>query len=190
MKSYGLTALALAGSILLIHAEGTDTALTVYNQDFAVVRNSIPLDLEKGVNHIRFHDTTAHLEPDSVILRDPEGKWGLRILEQNYRADPVSQALLLSLYEGQTIDFLIHRADRQEFVKGKIVRSGYVPHQVGLARYGSQYYSNQMARASGGSGQPIIEVDGKLRFSLPGLPLFPSLADDTIMKPTLDWQIA
>jgi hypothetical protein len=35
--------------------------------------------------------------------------------------------------------------------------------------------------------QPIIEVDGKLRFELPGFPLFPPLADDTTLKPTLDW---
>jgi hypothetical protein len=41
--------------------------------------------------------------------------------------------------------------------------------------------------ASGGAGEPIIEVDGKLQFSLPGQPLFPALGDDTILKPTLDW---
>ncbi len=35
---------------------------------------------------------------------------------------------------------------------------------------------SQMARAYGPAGQPIIEVDGKLRFSLPGEPLFPSLS--------------
>jgi len=32
-------------------------------------------------------------------------------------------------------------------------------------------------------------VDGKLQFALPGMPVFPALADDTILKPTLDWQI-
>ena len=41
----------------------------------------------------------------------------------------------------------------------------------------------------GGTAQPIIEVDGKLRFSLPGTPLFPQLGDDTILKPTIDWQL-
>ena len=45
-----------------------------------------------------------------------------------------------------------------------------------------------MGRTGQGS-QPIIEVDGQLRFSLPGIPLFPSLADDTILKPTLQWII-
>ena len=40
-----------------------------------------------------------------------------------------------------------------------------------------------------GSAQPIIEVDGKLRFSLPGQPLFPPLENDAILKPTLEWQL-
>ena len=190
MKRYLTLFIALVGFPQILNGQDSESALTVYNQNFAVVRHTIQLDLAEGVNHVRFHDTTAHLEPDSVILRDPDGNWKLRILEQNYRADPISQALLLSLYEGQAIEFLVHRGDEQEVIKGKIIRSGYVPHQVGLARYGNQYYSNQMARASGGSGQPIIEVDGRLRFSLPGIPLFPRLTDDTIMKPTLDWHIA
>ena len=48
-----------------------EPALTIYNQDFAVVRDTVPLDLKTGVNEVRFADATAHLEPDSVILRDP-----------------------------------------------------------------------------------------------------------------------
>ena len=169
-----------------------EPALTIYNQDFAVVRDTVPLDLKAGSNDVRFTETTTHLEPDSVLLRDPSGKVPLQVLEQNYRADPVSQALLLSLFEGQTIGFLVPRPDtRPEIVQGKVIRSGYVPHAAGLSRYGSQYYQQQMAQASGadGAGEPIIEVDGKLRFSLPGQPLFPALADDTILKPTLTWKI-
>ena len=84
-----------------------------HNQNFAVVRDTVPLDLKAGANDVRFTDTTTHLEPDSVILRDPAGKVRLRILEQNYRADPVSQALLLSLFEGKTIDFLVpHQGEK------------------------------------------------------------------------------
>ena len=47
---------------------------------------------------------------------------------------------------------------------------------------------SQMAMAQGTS-QPVIEVGGQLQFSLPGEPRFPALADDTILKPTLDWRI-
>src|SRR6202043_715416 len=40
-----------------------------------------------------------------------------------------------------------------------------------------------------GLEQPIVEVDGRLRFQLPGTPLFPRLADDTILKPIVEWVI-
>ena len=171
-------------------AFAADPALTIYNQDFAVVREILPLDLQAGSNTVRFTGATAHLEPDSVILRDPTGARALAVLEQNYRADPISQELLLNLYEGKTIDFVIRMQDGStRTVSGKIVRSGYVPHYQAMQRYGSQYASSQMAMASAGNGQPIIEVDGKLRFTLPGEPIFPALGDDTILKPTLDWLI-
>jgi hypothetical protein len=40
-----------------------------------------------------------------------------------------------------------------------------------------------------GLSQPVIEVNSKLQFTMPGLPLFPSLGDDTILKPTLNWKL-
>src|SRR6266853_2558146 len=152
-------------------------ALTIYNQNFFVAREYVPLDLRPGVNHAEFAGIASHLEPDSVILRDPVGR-SLQVLEQNYRNDPISQELLLSFYEGKTIDFLVQRADKQEIVKGKIVRSGYIP----STNY-AQGYSQP------GMGQPIIEIDGVLRFGLPGQPLFPALTGDSILKPTLSWML-
>ncbi len=187
MKSILLRLLVL---ILPTAVWAADNALTIYNQNFAVVRQTVPLDVKSGVNTVRFTETTAHLEPESVILRDPLGRYRLQILEQNYRSDPVSQELLLNLFEGKTIDFQVYRQDGpQQIVQGKIIRSGYVPHQAGWQQYGQQYYQTQMAYMQGGAGQPIIEVEGKMRFSLPGQPLFPALGDDTILKPTLTWQL-
>lgn len=168
------------------------SALTIYNQNFAVVRDTVPLDLKQGLNEVRFSETTAHLETDSVILRDPQGKTSLQILEQNYRNDPVSQELLLSLFEGKTIDFLVNNQNEPgKIVQGKIIRSGYQMHsQAALRRYGANYAAAQAAMAYGNTNaQPIIEVEGKLRFSLPGQPLFPALGTDTILKPTITWQL-
>ena len=163
-------------------------SLTIYNQNFAVVRQDLPLTLNVGVNSIKVTDITMHLEPDSVILRDASGK-PIQVLEQNYRADPISEPLLLSLFEGKTIDFIITRDNKQEVVPGKIIRSGYAPHNaMTMNQYGQQYYQAQVAYAV--SEQPIIELDGKLRFGLPGTPLFPALGDDTVLKPTLQWLLS
>jgi hypothetical protein len=169
---------ALLAAVPAFAMSAAEPALTIYNQNFAVIRETITLDLQKGVNQLQFTGTTAHLEPDSVVLRDPAGKRVLRILEQSYRADPVSMDLLMSRYEGKTIEFLVRGTDKTEIVPGRIVRSGF----VSPAAQGPNWYQ-------AAPGQPIIEIGGKLRFELPGIPLFPGLAADTILKPTLDWAV-
>ena len=162
-------------------AAAGELALTIYNQNFAVVRDHVSMDLKAGVNQVRFSDATVYLEPSSVILRDPSGKHQFQVLEQNFRGDPVSQELLLGLNEGKTIEFEINFVEagqtKRELIPGKIIRSGS---GQGYSPYGG-YPSTAL--------QPIIEVNGKLRFSLPGQPIFPTLVDNTILKPTLHWVI-
>src|SRR5258708_2581151 len=182
--TYRLPAGLLCSALVL---DAADPALTIYNQNFAVVRDTVPLDLKPGVNRLRHTVLTARAEPDSVILRDPAGKINLQILEQNYLADPVSLENLLSFYEGRTIEFQLNDG---KVVSGKIIRAGHAPTPgvPGTARQanmfanpGQPFYNNLT--------QPLIESEGKLRFDLPGVPLFPSLASDAILKPTLDWLI-
>jgi hypothetical protein len=157
--------------------DATAPTLTIYNQNFFVAREILPLDLKPGVNHVNYAGVAAHLEPDSVILRDPAGR-ALQILEQNYRNDPISQELLLSFYEGKEIDFSVGRTaeGKDILVKGKVIRSGYIP---------STYYAQNYQPPA--STQPIIELGGILHFGLPGQPLFPALSADSILKPTLSW---
>ena len=159
-----------------LFAQQSQPSLTIYNQDFAVVRQDLPLDLKSGENQFNMSDITMHVEPDSVILRDPSGKHSLQVLEQNYRADPVSQMSLLSLYEGRTIDFEL---PDHSTIKGKVIRSGYVrPDYFNPNNYGV------------GAEEPIIEVAGQLRFGLPGTPVFPDLTAETILKPRMEWLLA
>ena len=144
-------------------AWGADPAITIYNQNFAVIRETLPLDLKAGNNTVRFSGATAHVEPDSVILRDPAGRRVVRVVEQNYRNDAVSQERLLNLYEGKTVEFAVRNPDGTDrIVSGRIVRSGYVPHYEAMALYGARYQASQMAMAApaGGAGQPIIDVGG------------------------------
>ena len=181
MRAYFVCFLVFCASVFAQQA--SQPSLTIY-QDFAVIRQEIPLDLKSGVNQFTQSEITMHVEPDSVILRDPTGKHSLQVLEQNYRNDPITEVALLSLYEGQTIEF--QSGDR--IIKGKVIRSGYVPHNYfAMNRYGQSYYQQQMAV---GAEQPVIEVDGQLRFSLPGIPIFPRLTDDSILKPRLEWLIS
>jgi hypothetical protein len=161
------------------HPEPDASALTIY-KDFAVVRSTVDLDLKAGVTDVTTIKVTRQLEPDSVVLRDLNGGKAVNVLEQNYDAAVVDQNTLLRQYEGQIIDFqnLIYRSDQvgQQIVltQGKVVRAPG---------------SNTLVNGAYYSAPPIIEVDGKLQFQLPGTPLFPTKADSLLLKPTLRWSI-
>src|SRR5206468_216618 len=70
---------------------------------------------------------------------------------------------------------------------GRLIRSGYVPQQAGW-RVASGYGAPPFNPGATPSA-PIVEVDGRIQFSLPGQPLFESLASDAILKPTLLWKL-
>jgi hypothetical protein len=175
---------------LLAGALYAQTQLTVYNQNFAAVKETRTMELAKGENEIRVTDITAHLEPESVILRDLRLPDSIRILEQNYESDPLSEGLLLRKSEGKVLDFEVTDQAGTRIVKGKILRSGYVPHTSAFERYGAQYQVAQAVYSNPeGGGQPIVEVDGKIKFGLPGKPIFDSLDPKAFLKPTLLWRL-
>ena len=87
------------------------SALTVYNQNFAVVRDVVRLNLQPGDNRIRYDEATAMLEPGSVILRDRAGRTAMAIREQSYQSLPVSLASQLKDYEGGRLISWCGKAD-------------------------------------------------------------------------------
>ncbi|MBM4286393.1 MAG: hypothetical protein FJ128_14290 [Deltaproteobacteria bacterium] len=181
-----LAALLWAGPVM------AQTQLTIYNRNFATVKETRTLDLKKGENEVRVSDITAHLEPDSVILRDLKKADAIRILEQNYESDPLSEGLLLRKSEGKVLDFEITlpQTGEKKIVKGKILRSGYVPHTSAFRRYGQEYTLRQQVYSQPqGGGQPIVEVDGKIQFGLPGKAIFDALDPKAFLKPTLLWRL-
>jgi hypothetical protein len=152
----------------------TPTQLTIYNQDFAVARTTIPLDLHAGTNEILTTNVTSQLEPDSVVLRDPTGRNVIKVAEQNYDAAVVNQQWMLEKYEGKTIEFQTFGMQVIETTTGE------------RKTLPATTVSGRIIRAG---NSPLVEVNGKMQFQLPGLPLFPASTDGLLLKPTLRWQI-
>ena len=178
--------------VLAVATAQAQTQLTVYNDNFAAVKQTRTLTLTRGENEIRVSDITAHLEPESVIVRALRQADSVRILEQNYESDPLSQGLLLRKSEGKLLDFEITlpQTGEKRIIQGRILRSGYVPHTAAFQRYGNQYAYRQVAYANPqGGGEPIVEVDGKIQFGLPGKPIFDALDPQAFLKPTLLWRL-
>jgi hypothetical protein len=165
-----------------VPATADSPALTIYNGDFAVVRETIRLDLKPGVNDVSFEGATALAEPNSVVLRDPAGKVQFRILEQSYRADPASTQRLLEAYEGQTIDFWVRDA-KDNPIRGKILRAG-------TKTFDPNEYDDWGNQGRDVQSEPIILIDGTVRMGLPGRPLFPRVPEGMLLKPSFRWRLS
>jgi hypothetical protein len=141
-----LSGLLLFALLLSARASTVDPVLVIYNGGFALVRQPIQLDLRVGTNEVATTAVTRSLDPASVILRDPSRKADWQIIEQRFRSEPITEQRMLSRMEGQTIPFRWRDHGEMREVQGKILRG--------------EMEGRQRAEA-------IIEVDGKLQFSLP-----------------------
>lgn len=102
MRGLGLAVVAtaglLAGSAAAAAAEHV-LALTIYNNDLALVQDRRSIDLKAGRQAIAFEDVSAQIRPETVSLVAP----GLSIIEQNFDFDLLSPSKLMEKAVGKTV---------------------------------------------------------------------------------------
>ena len=72
--------------------------LTIYNNNFAVVKERRRMDFNTGVNKVKFTDVASAIDPTSVNFKCLSSPGAVSILEQNYEYDLVNTAGLLKRY--------------------------------------------------------------------------------------------
>ena len=104
-------ALALAAShaafadITETVSEGKDreaVAVTIYNENLALVREARKLPLNAGANRIALRDVSARIMPETANLAARSGA-ALQLLEQNFDYDLLSAQSLLGKYVGKRV---------------------------------------------------------------------------------------
>lgn len=142
--------------------------LTVYNQNLSLIREGRSVTLGAGINTVFVPDIPATIDGTSLHFRSLLDPTGVRILEQNYQYDLVSQAKLLERYIGKEIEFvrLNEETKREYTVKGKLLAAGF-----------------------GGRAGVVAEIDGKVEMDPAGRMVLPSLPDGLILKPRLRWMV-
>ena len=76
-----------------------DVAVTIYNNDLALVQDMRQLDLPAGRTRQEFPDVSAQIRPETVTLTGA----GIGIVEQNFDFDLLSPAGLMEKAVGETI---------------------------------------------------------------------------------------
>ncbi len=78
-------------------------AITIYNEDLALVKEVRKLSLAAGLNHLALREVSGQMRPETAQLRSLSHPGTLSVLEQNFDFDLLTPAKLLEKYVGQRV---------------------------------------------------------------------------------------
>jgi hypothetical protein len=131
-------------------------AVTIYNQDLALVRDARKLIVQPGQQTLAFREVSARIRPQTALLAAP----GLQVLEQNFEYDLLSPQSLLEKYVGKKVSLIkTHPTTGEESEQEAIVLSN-------------------------GSGT-VLRVGDRIESGIPGRLIFPSVPENLRDRPTL-----
>ncbi len=78
-------------------------AVTIYNENLALVKDQRRLVLPAGASALAFRDVSAKMRPETALLRSLSAPSGLSVWEQNFDFDLLTPETLLQKYTGQTV---------------------------------------------------------------------------------------
>ena len=131
-------------------------AVTIYNQDLALVRDTRKLTLQAGQQILAFREVSAKIRPQTALLVAPD----LQVLEQNFEYDLLTPQSLLEKYVGQKVMLIkTHPTTGEETQEEATVLS-----------------------AGGGT---VLQVGDRIESGVPGRVSFPTVPENLRDRPTL-----
>lgn len=107
-KLYSLLLVFLVCGILFaeegMNEDANSVAVTVYNDNFAVVKDCRAIVFSEGQNVIKFTDVASAIEPASVSFQCITSPGKINVLEQNYEYDLVGTSSLLNRYLDKSVE--------------------------------------------------------------------------------------
>ncbi len=139
-------------------------SVTIYNNDFALVREVKDFELEEGNQKIEITDVAAKLDPTSVLPKFYSDANKISILEQNYDYDLVNSNKLLQKYIGKevTVERQLPNSKKEQITGTLLAVNGGIILKTN-------------------NDKIIINPTGEI--SLSGLP------EGLMLKPTISWLI-
>ena len=134
-------------------------AVTIYNSNLGVVKDTREIKLNSGLSEIKITDVAKLIDPTSVHIKlDGE------VLEQNYQYDLVNFSKILQKYIDKEINLV---NDKSELIEGKLLSAT----------------GGDVVLEKKDGGLVMIPNINNYRFSVGSLP------EGLITKPTLVWQV-
>jgi hypothetical protein len=145
----------------------TDLAVTVYNSDLALVRDTRNITLQSGSFDLQFMDIAATVNPATIHFRSLTSPGAVSVLEQNYEYDLLEPEKLLRKYVGREVT---------------LVRT--------VQKDGSTGQEEVRARLLSYNNGPVWQVGGEIITGLHADHIrFPELPGNLFSRPTLIWTL-
>ncbi len=81
-------------------------AVTIYNQDLALVKDTRKVNIKAGLNALALRDVSAQMRPETALLRSINAPGSLTLLEQNFDFDLLTPQKMLEKYVGKTVSIV------------------------------------------------------------------------------------
>lgn len=150
--------------IATTHKDQQALAVTIYNDNLALVKDLREVKLAQGEQALAFQEVSAQIQPETALLRNlthPKNFW---VIEQNFDFDLLTPQKLLDKFVGQKVIILGHRtsADRP------------APQEI---REEAEVLATQQGT--------VLRFPDRIETSAPGRILFPKVPDNLRARPTL-----
>ncbi|RLB66837.1 MAG: DUF4139 domain-containing protein, partial [Deltaproteobacteria bacterium] len=91
-----------SGEVVTTLEDQIGVAVTIYNQNLALVKDKRRLSLAKGEVNLAFREVSAQMRPETALLTAT----GLTVLEQNFEFDLLTPEALLKKYVGRQVEVI------------------------------------------------------------------------------------
>ncbi|HVL37930.1 MAG TPA: hypothetical protein VM328_00940 [Fimbriimonadaceae bacterium] len=163
--------------------------VTVYNQGFALVKETRELSLRQGRQQVAVENVAAMIEPSSVGIRSLADPASIQVLEQNYQYDLISPLAILNKAVGSQVRFIrVLPNGAKETLTGTLISS---PTAV-VGQTGGQDWGGGLARDRSVmtyNGMVIRTDDGRIVLNPTGEIEVSTLPEGLISRPTLMWDL-
>ncbi|MBI3730655.1 MAG: DUF4139 domain-containing protein [Burkholderiales bacterium] len=111
--SASILLLSLAGSVYAQTEEQRSTladqkevAVTIYNENLALIKDQRKLPLKRGASALAFRDVSAKMRAETALLRSLSAPGSLSVVEQNFNFDLLTPQKLLEKYVGRNVNII------------------------------------------------------------------------------------
>lgn len=87
-------------------ADQKEVAVTIYNENLALVKDVRRFTMKRGAVNLAFRDVSANMRPETALLRSISSLGSLSVLEQNFNFELLTPQKMLEKFVGQTVNVI------------------------------------------------------------------------------------